>query len=55
VIIALGSVEGNLFRLQIMVVTFYGLATVGVYGIAIVRMDDLGIRLTAQKAKPQIR
>ena len=54
VIIALGSVLGKPISTQIMVVTFVAvLATVGVYGIvaAIVRMDDLGIRLTAHKSK----
>jgi predicted DNA repair protein MutK len=38
-----------------MVVTFIAiLATVGVYGIvaAIVRMDDLGMLLTANRVKP---
>jgi hypothetical protein len=54
VIIALGSVLGKPITTQIMVVTFVAiLATIGVYGIvaAIVRMDDLGIRLTARKSK----
>ena len=54
VIIALGSVEGKSISTQIIVVTFIAfLATVGVYGIvaAIVRMDDLGIRLTERKSK----
>ena len=54
VIIALGSVVGKPIATQIMVVTFVAvLATVGVYGIvaAIVRMDDLGMLLTAHKSK----
>jgi hypothetical protein len=54
VIIALGSVLGKPISTQIMVVTFVAvLATVGVYGIVatIVRMDDLGIRLSANKSK----
>jgi hypothetical protein len=54
VIIALGSVLGKPISNQIMVVTFVAvLATVGVYGIVatIVRMDDLGIRLSANKSK----
>jgi len=53
VIIALGSVIGKPISTQIIVVSFIALlATVGVYGIvaAIVRMDDLGIILTAQKS-----
>jgi predicted DNA repair protein MutK len=52
VIIALGSVEGKGISTQIIVVTFIAfLATVGVYGIValIVRMDDFGILLTANK------
>jgi hypothetical protein len=47
-------VLGKPISTQIMVVTFVAvLATVGVYGIvaAIVRMDDLGIRLTIHKSK----
>jgi predicted DNA repair protein MutK len=54
VIIALGSVLGKPIATQIMVVSFVAVvATIGVYGIvaAIVRMDDLGIRLTARKSK----
>ena len=53
VIIALGSVIGKPITIQIIVVSFIALlATVGVYGIvaAIVRMDDLGIVLTAKKS-----
>ncbi|SHF78134.1 hypothetical protein SAMN05444396_101360 [Flavobacterium segetis] len=53
VIIALGSVIGKPITTQIIVVSFIALlATVGVYGIvaAIVRMDDLGIVLTAKKS-----
>jgi predicted DNA repair protein MutK len=53
VIIALGSVIGKPISTQIIVVSFIALlATVGVYGIvaAIVRMDDLGIILTAKKS-----
>lgn len=48
VIIALGTVLGQPFLNQIIVVTFIAfLATVGVYGIValIVRMDDLGLAL----------
>lgn len=54
VIIALGSVEGKPITTQVIVVTFIAfLATIGVYGIvaAIVRMDDLGMLLTANKSK----
>ena len=54
VIIALGSVLGKPISTQIIVVSFIALlATVGVYGIvaAIVRMDDLGIILTAKKSE----
>lgn len=54
VIIALGSVLGKPIINQIAVVSFVAvLATIGVYGIvaAIVRMDDLGMRLTARKSK----
>ncbi|MEC5164755.1 putative DNA repair protein MutK [Flavobacterium sp. PL11] len=53
VIIALGSVIGKPISTQIIVVSFIALlATVGVYGIvaAIVRMDDLGLILTAKKS-----
>lgn len=54
VIIALGSVIGKPILTQIIVVSFIAIiATVGVYGIVtlIVRMDDLGMLLTANKSK----
>jgi hypothetical protein len=53
VIIALGSVVGKSISTQIIVVTIIAfIATVGVYGIVagIVRMDDLGIILSAKKS-----
>jgi predicted DNA repair protein MutK len=54
VIIALGSVEGKAFRPKCSHFHCFFLATVGVYGIValIVRMDDFGILLTANKIPP---
>lgn len=54
VIIALGTVEGELILNQILVVSFIAiLATVGVYGVValIVRMDDFGRVLKRTKSK----
>ncbi|MDG1870528.1 MAG: DUF808 domain-containing protein [Flavobacterium sp.] len=54
VIIALGTVEGELILNQILVVSFIAiLATVGVYGVValIVRMDDFGRVLRRTKSK----
>jgi predicted DNA repair protein MutK len=52
IIIALGTVLGKPISIQIIVVSIVALvATVGVYGIVgmIVRMDDLGIKLSSKK------